>query len=307
MTRRRTAVATTSQTGPEDELILLREAKLVDVLGPGLIARLGTRRLEASGVLACTQGLWVVFDNMPHLVRVDAGLPTPDPDAVLVRHPAEHAGFEDLAHDPVTGRFYAVIEAERRAGDAWMARVWEFDAQLHPLRSRWLDRPLPTGNKGIEGLSHVRRDGVEYLLALSEGNHSASGRIGREGGGGRVHVFAVRDDTSWQQIDTVRLPASLDAADYSGLSVHDDRVAVLSQTSSLLWTGYLNPRSWDIMDDGSAYRLPRDRRGRPVYGTAEGVSWLTTDTVAIVSDRARRNQPARFRAKDQSIHLFRLP
>jgi len=39
----------------------------------------------------------------------------------------------------------------------------------------------------------------------------------------------------------------------------------------------------------------------------EGVSWLAEHTVAVVSDRTKRTQPRRMRAKDQSIHVFALP
>ncbi len=305
---RRTRHDAAADPGAAGTLILLREARLAELLGPLLLDRLGTRRLEASGVVACDEGLWVVFDNVPHLVRIDPRLLVPDPGATLVRHPDEVAGFEDVAHDPETGRLFAVIEAELRHPDeTWTARVWEFDAQLQPLRSRWLDRPLPSGNKGIEGLGYLRRGGAEYLLALSEGNFDAAGGAGRQGGGGRVHVFAERDGQSWAEVATVALPATLDAGDYSALSVRGDQLAVLSQVSALLWVGRLHPSSWDIMDGGRTYRLPLDPQGRTVYGTAEGVTWLDENTVAIVSDRARRDQPDWMRAKQESVHVFRLP
>jgi hypothetical protein len=45
-----------------------------------------------------------------------------------------------------------------------------------------------------------------------------------------------------------------------------------------------------------------------VYCNVEGVSWLSADTVVVVSDRAKRNgQDERCRAKDQSIHVFTIP
>lgn len=294
-------------SGARDVLVLVREAKLADVLGRRLIDRLGTDRLEASGVLTTAQGLWVVFDNMPHLVRVDAALPVPDPEATVVHHPSESQGFEDLALDVATGRFFTVIEAQERYPEVWMARVWEFDADVHPVRTRWLDLDLPSENKGIEGISHLRRGGAEYLLALTEGNHGADGALGRRGGGGRIHVFTPQDDESWRHVATIDLPASLAAVDYSGISVRGNRIAVLSQCSGVLWTGYLSPDNWDIMDQGRTCRLPPDDRGRVVYGTAEGVSWLSANTVVIASDRAKHEQPQRIRAKDQSLHVFRLP
>jgi hypothetical protein len=47
---------------------------------------------------------------------------------------------------------------------------------------------------------------------------------------------------------------------------------------------------------------------RTVYCNVEGVSWVSADTVVVVSDRAKRNgQDERCRAKDQSIHVFVIP
>ena len=45
---------------------------------------------------------------------------------------------------------------------------------------------------------------------------------------------------SWRHVATIELPPSLAAVDYSGISVRDERIAVLSQCSGVLWTGYLS-------------------------------------------------------------------
>ena len=64
---------------------------------------------------------------------------------------------------------------------------------------------------------------------------------------------------------------------------------------------------WQITDAGATYALPRDADGSIVYGTAEGVSWITSDQVVMCSDKAKSEQDHRCRAKDQSIHVFRIP
>ena len=46
---------------------------------------------------------------------------------------------------------------------------------------------------------------------------------------------------------------------------------------------------------------------RTSYGNVEGIAWLSRDTLVAVSDRKKRQQPARCAEKDQSIHLFRIP
>jgi len=37
------------------------------------------------------------------------------------------------------------------------------------------------------------------------------------------------------------------------------------------------------------------------------VSWIAPDRVVMVSDKAEPEQDRRCRAKDQSIHIFRIP
>jgi hypothetical protein len=81
----------------------------------------------------------------------------------------------------------------------------------------------------------------------------------------------------------------------------------VSQESSALWVGNLAPDGWEFTDAGMSYALPRPADGSIVYGTAEGVSWMAPDQVVMVSDKAKPDQDPRCRAKDQSIHIFRIP
>jgi hypothetical protein len=283
-------------------LRLLREAKVRDLLAD---VTDGADRFEASGVLAGGDRFWVVFDNVPHIARLDPGLvPGRDRNALL-RQPAGPVGYEDIAHDPDGDRFFALVEAVEHRPGSYLAQVHEFDRDFRQLSSRWLDFPLDSPNKGLEGLSCVRRGGQTYLLGLCEGNRCRGGAAGRRAGGGRVHVFAEAVDR-WERLHTIRLPPSLPFADYSSASIAGDRIAVVSQESSALWTGRFAPSTWDLVDDGVTYGFPRDLRGRTVYGTVEGVSWVTADEVVVVSDRAKPTQPGRFRDKDQSVHVFAL-
>jgi hypothetical protein len=89
--------------------------------------------------------------------------------------------------------------------------------------------------------------------------------------------------------------------------VTGDRIAVVSQVSSALWLGRMPPDGWRVTGAGTTYALPRDADGNIVYGTAEGVSWIAPDQVVMVSDKAKPEHDHRFRAKDQSIHVFRIP
>ena len=64
-----------------------------------------------------------------------------------------------------------------------------------------------------------------------------------------------------------------------------------SQESSALWIGRLEPASWELVDHGTVYEFPRDRKGRAIYCLVEGVSWINSasgqEQFVVVSDRAK--------------------
>jgi len=284
------------------QLELVREAKIFDVLAD----RLDTR-LEASGVLAMDGLFYVIFDNLPHIARIGPELsPAAAANAVIRQKKGHGSGFEDIAHDPWHGRFYVLIESLPRGHGTYMAKVQEYDADFRYLGQAWLDFPLDRPNKGLEGLTCVRREGQTYLLGLCEGNRCRGGDEGRVPGGGRIHVFR-RGDGQWERVGKIQLPETVLFEDYSGIAVDGDRIAVISQVSSALWLGRLAPSGWEVAGDGICYALPRGADGGIVYGTAEGVSWMGPDQLVMVSDKAKPEQDPRCRDKDQSIHIFRVP
>jgi hypothetical protein len=281
-------------------LRLRREARIGDLLPADV-----PDRLEASGVLAADGRFYVVCDNLRSVAVIDQDLDRVDCNTIIATPHGRH-GYEDIARDPVTGHVYLLIEAERRADD-YMARIEEYDERWRFVAGGWLEAPLPSLNKGIEGLECVRRDGTTYLLGVCEGNRNRDGRAGRSPGGGRILVFR-RGDHNWTHEATIDLPETLEFADYSGLSIMDERIAVISQESSALWSGTLAPAAWAVTGPGRTYLFPRDAHGDIVYCTPEGVSWLGSDAVVIVSDRAKaETKPRRCRDKDQSLQIFAIP
>ena len=287
---------------PMRQLELVREAKIFDVLAGRL-----DPRLEASGVLAMDGLFYVIFDNLPHIARIGPELsPAAAANAVIRQKKGHSSGFEDIAYDAGHGRFYVLIESLPRGHGTYMAKVQEYDADFRYLGQAWLDFPLDRPNKGLEGLTCVRREGQTYLLGLCEGNRCRGGDEGRVPGGGLIHVFQ-RGDGQWELVDKIRLPETVLFEDYSGIAVDGDRIAVISQVSSALWLGRLAPSGWEVAGDGICYALPRGADGGIVYGTAEGVSWLGPDQLVMVSDKAKPEQDPRCRDKDQSIHIFRIP
>jgi hypothetical protein len=287
---------------PVQQLELVKEAKVFDILGGRL-----DPRLEASGVLAKDGLFYVIFDNLPHIACLGAELSS----AAVANHVIEQdrghrRGFEDIAYDSRNGRFYVLIESLRRGRAKFMAAVQEYDINFGYIDTAWLDFPLDRPNKGLEGLTCVHRQGQTYLLGLCEGNRCKGGAAGRVPGGGRIHVFQ-RGSRQWDRVSKIRLPETVLFVDYSGIAVNGDRIAVVSQASSALWVGDLAPSGWQVTGTGTSYALPRDADGGILYGTAEGVSWIAPDQVVMVSDKAKPEQDRRCRAKDQSIHVFRIP
>jgi hypothetical protein len=293
---------------PGVQLRLEREAKLVELVEP--LDGAPGRRLEASGVLAKDDGFYVIFDNRPDIVRLGPGLVTGAPEnRVFTQERREATGFEDIAYDPGSDRFFALIEALPVRPGAYQAKVHQFDGSLRYLRSDWLDFPLADANKGMEGLTCLRRNGRTCLLAMCEGNRCRGGSAGRRPGGGRIQVFTEAGPRGgWVHTGTIRLPRTLEFEDYSGISLVGDRLAVVSQASSALWVGRLPRNGADLVDEGTVFRFPTDSRGRTGYRTVEGVSWLGDDRVVVVSDKVKPGSGERSgRAKDQSIHIFTIP
>ncbi|HYB86154.1 MAG TPA: hypothetical protein VEC76_04840 [Streptosporangiaceae bacterium] len=287
---------------PMRQLEVVKEAKISDILD----GRLGPR-LEASGVLAAGGVFYVIFDNLPHIACIGGTLSAVAGTSDVIEQEGGHRrGFEDIAYDPWNGRFYVLIEALPRGHGTFMAMVQEYDAGFGYLGRAWLDFPLRRANKGLEGLTCVHRQGQTYLLGLCEGNRCRGGAAGRVPGGGRVQVFR-RGRRHWERVGTIRLPGTAAFEDYSGIAVAGDAIAVTSQVSSALWVGALAPSGWQVTGDGTSYALPRDADGGILYGSAEGVSWLAPDQVVMVSDKVKPEQGGRPAAKDQSIHIFRIP
>jgi hypothetical protein len=283
------------------QLELVREAKIFDILDGSL-----DPRLEASGVLAKDGLFYVIFDNLPHIACIGPELSrAAGGNHMIVQERGHRRGFEDIAYDPWPGRFYVLIESLPLGHATFMAAVQEYDANFRYIDSAWLDFPLDRPNKGLEGLTCVRRAGQTYLLGLCEGNRCKGGAEGRIPGGGRIQVFQ-RGHRNWDRVGKIRLPETVLFEDYSGIAVTADRIAVISQVSSALWLGNLAPSDWQITGAGTSYGLPRAPDGSIAYGTVEGVSWIAPDQVVMVSDKAKPDQDQRCRAKDQSIHIFRI-
>ena len=80
--------------------------------------------------------------------RVGTGLSAaPGGNGLIRRDRGRWGGFEDIAHDPVAGRFYLLVEARAR-GRGLRAEVQEYDRDFTRLGRAWLDYPWPGPTRG---------------------------------------------------------------------------------------------------------------------------------------------------------------
>jgi hypothetical protein len=283
-------------------LRLVRERKLAELIAfpqDGAV-------LEASGVFARGRDCFVIFDNVRRVARIDRDLTPGARRHAWLGRPRTGEGYEDIAYSAQQRRYCLLIEAEKHPDGTFKAVVEELDEEFRFKGRRWIDFPFEERNTGFEGLSAVRWRGHDYLLALCEGNRCRAGKKGRRPRGGRIQVLERRGKV-WRPVAAIRLPPSVTFEDYSALAIRGERIAVASQQSSRLWVGTLRKADWTIVGAGRQYEFPRTRKGKLLYSTVEGISWLSDDTFVAVSDLAKEDHPRRCSAKDQSIHVFRLP
>jgi hypothetical protein len=266
-----------------------------------------TKRWEASGVLAKDANYYVVFDDRSEIARLSDDL-EPNSTNGLFGTTHTDCGYEGITYNAAKERFYLLVESRKQAGGSYKALIVEYDDDFNYLKARPLDFEFESSNKGFEAAAHVRRNDKDFLLALCEGNNCECGKKGRKPGGGRVQIFEKKRK-EWRHAGTIALPASLPFVDYSGMSIDNGRVAIVSQENSMLWIGHFNEADWKWRSDGQLYEFPRAGDGAIRYGNIEGVAWLKPTRIVTVSDRRKKKcQPDKQLSEtDQSVHVFDIP
>ncbi|MDR3620286.1 MAG: hypothetical protein P4L85_13125 [Paludisphaera borealis] len=283
-------------------LKLVCESKLCDLLPCDPPAK----RWEASGVLVKDRHYFVVFDDRTEIARVSDDL-QPHSTNGLFGMAHEVCGYEGITYNTAKRRYYLLVEAHRQESGHYRALIVEYDDAFQFLKDRPVDFIFKSSNKGFEAVAHVRRDNIDYILALCEGNECQGGDKGRKPGGGRVQLFEKRKQ-QWSHSRTIALPDTLPFVDYSGMSINDGCVAIVSQVNSMLWVGRFNEAGWTWHDEGQLYAFPKSDDGDIQYGNIEGVAWITPTRIVTVSDRRKKKQqPKAHSDKDQSIHIFDIP
>jgi hypothetical protein len=282
-------------------LKLLRERKLAELLDPPKRDAV----FEASGVIADDDKCFVVFDNIRRMARIESSLQTESGRHKWLGAGRSGEGFEDIAYSPAKKRFYLLIEAEKHPDGTFKAVIEECDRQGRFKERNWVNFAFEKRNTGFEGLASVDVRGQHYLLALCEGNSGRGSRKTSKKGRGRIHVLERRARV-WQPVARIKLPRHANFKDYAGMALRGERLAVVSQESSRLWVGRLRRRQWTISGRGRIYDFPRTKKGKCLYFTVEGTSWLSPRTLVAVSDLRKKRHPKRSERTDQSIHVFKI-
>jgi hypothetical protein len=284
-------------------LELVCERKICDLLP----SKQKSKRWEASGVLAKDGHYFVVFDDRAEIARFSEDLKPNDANGLFGTAHTD-LGYEGITYNAGKLRYYLLVEARKQTSGCYQASIVEYDDQFKYLKDRPVDFTFKSSNKGFEAVAHVRRNSTDYLLALCEGNKCKCGAKGRQPGGGRVQLFE-KNKKAWLHSGTIALPESVPFVDYSGMSIDNGRVAVVSQVNSMLWVGQFVEADWAWRDDGQLYEFPRSEDGSIRYGNIEGVAWIAPTRVVTVSDRrSKKKQPDKgLSEKDQSIHIFEIP
>jgi len=261
--------------------------------------------LEASGVLAMDGKFYVVFDNRTDVARLDDDLSSNQMNGLFgIAH--GRTGYEGIAYNPYTERFYLLIESRKTKKGKFKPEIFEYDNSLAYVKHRSVDFSFGSKNKGFEALACIHRDNRDYALALCEGNKCKNGSAGRRPGGGRIQIFEKKTRT-WSHVGTIKLPISVAFNDYSAMAFDGNRLAVVSQENAKLWIGEFHDHGWDWRNAGHTYIFPYSSNGEIHYGNVEGVSWLAQNRIVAVSDRKKAYQPEHVAEKDQSIHIFDIP
>lgn len=288
----------------------------------------GETKFEASGMTiapfkdpryAVNDWLWIVFDNLHALGRIDRHMEFAAKKNMLVGHKPdeEDSQFEGITYVESTGHFLAIEEVRYHEKHDELhpftheLRISEDGTQYDTVQVCPVHFVLKHENKGFEGVHYQQRDGEDLLMGLCEGNHCWGGERGKDAGNGRI-VVSVSNGKSgkecgWDVVKTVKIPRTAYFTDYSGMAVRGDRIAIVSQENATLWIGSFDWQALEFVDEGRVFHFPRDNHCDIMYCNVEGVQWLDDVRFVVSSDKAKRYQSYRCVAQEQKVHIFALP
>jgi hypothetical protein len=244
-------------------------------------------------------------------------------------------GFEAIS--AFNNTFVVVQEIDAETSTSLHARVKTYTTPMFKtkLSDSLLHWQFDSENKGIEGVAIVNVESMFFLLALCEGNHCKAGDEGRDQGHGIILVYYLNSASSaWMYNDQIHLPVPF--TDFSGMDVRArkeesvemsesetgaerrDRlvvghIAVVSQESRGLFLGQYVVRRDETKPSGFSFNMSEMTSSSAAlytfpkeYCNIEGVTFLESGEIGVVSDKRKRSQDQECSVKDQSVHLFHV-
>ncbi len=277
------------------------EAKLYKLL-PGYNS---SDNFEASGVYYLGGYFYIACDNMQKIAKIYNTLPINSSLNSLLSTGAPGSGssnYEGITYDSQgTPNFFVVEESVSYGGGVYKPRISEFNSSMTYQNRMWADYSFTSSNnnKAFEGIAWVYRGGEDYILGLVEGT-------------GKIPVLH-KTSSGWTFVTEITLPSSVTFTDYSDIAIYGNQIAITSQEDGQLWIGTLSSTSWTITG-GTAYEFPHGSStgvvgagSYQVYGNIEGISFISSNQIVVVSDKADNSQPSYQTYKDQSVHIFNIP
>jgi hypothetical protein len=311
------------------------------------------KKFEASDVILRSDGqvTYVVFDNTFQIGAfcTDSAMQMTSCTDQLLDWPDKSVDeldsqFEGIAYNSLQDTYFIVQEAIPTINDKkkFQPNIFEIrigknnsNSKIQIIESCRVDMELDSDGKGFEGLEFVvsQTTGKIYLMGLCEANKCAS-KIPNKAkdidfGNGRLVVLEKKEATkknpcSWEPVDMIHLPSSIQFIDYSAVSIYHEGlatfptyVAITSQENSQVWIGMIEEIDRTPFFEISSlkkditYDLPRATEVSDQclikYCNIEGVTWQSKNQLILVSDKSKKDQDAICNEKDQSIHYVSLP
>lgn len=90
-------------------------------------------------------------------------------------------------------------------------------------------------------------------------------------------------------------------------SIPDARCVGAAQADSQVWIGRFNWESWEFVDEGNLYNLPRNDACQVTYCNIGAVQWQDDRRITLASGVAVPGDPWPCFSKSESLHQFLLP
>ncbi len=256
---------------------------------------------EGSGVYYKSNEFFIVFDNLDSVGRINSDLTS----GQLLGSKKMKSNFEGLTFDSIKQKFFILVESSK-TNNGFFPEILELDAKLKLLKRKFVNFELTKKNKGFEGLVSLHRNGKHFILALCEGNFCYSDKE-KHKGNGRIQVLS-ETEKEWGLVAEIILPSKAAFLDYSDMDIHENKLIILSQSSSAIWIGDLSETKWEITDRGEVLFFPIKKTYAELqYCNLEGISWISERKFVAVSDKKNDSQNESCKEKEQMIHTFDLP